>query len=166
MTQFRFDFGLPSATPGNGLLASAATATTNPSPNSLSVISPYNVGFPYPADPQKIVSAWTNQGTKAVFPNAVRGTEFNSPIWIAFNPSGGSAVTYTISYWKFCAAGGFWAKSAILSPGQVTAGQSSYTGPQLDYIQPCGREPWFLQVNSISSGTLAIYVNDYEATTL
>jgi hypothetical protein len=41
----------------------------------------------------------------------------------------------------------------------VNNGSFSYTGEVIDYIENPGNDPIFLQINSISSGTLSIYFN-------
>ena len=82
---------------------------------------------------------------------------FNAPVALSMVPSAGAGATFTLTLWK-------WDGASWVKPG-INASRT-YTGPSLDYIENPGRNPWFIQINSLSSGTLAIRFNQALATAL
>lgn len=129
-----------------GLVASAATASTNPIPTSLSTPNPYPTN---PRHPQDLSPAWLAQGIKAIAPNDQSDVYFNRQLALAFIPSAGASATYTIIWWKYCFAASTWLQAK-------NSNSVSYTGPQYEYLQFPGTELWYPQVSAISSGTLLI----------
>lgn len=130
-------------------LGSSLSASTNPNPNTLGTIRP----FPTPyTNSTSVSSSWTSQGIKALFPV---GADYNNPmepIKFSVTPSGGDAVTYTLTLWFYDILSGVWAKSA-------NSNTVSYTGSIVDYIDNPGRDPMFIQISDLSSGTLIINVD-------
>ena len=135
----------------SSLLGTGLTVLTNPNPNTLSVVPPYPDYIAVGNPPYCPSSAWTNQGSYAVFPCLVKTGDKNR-IVLDFVPSGGVGVSYTIITWFFNPVAQVWvtpANSAIMT----------YTGPVRDYIDNPGGDAIFLQIDSLSAGSLAIYLS-------
>jgi hypothetical protein len=137
-----------------GLLGSGLTVSTNPDPNTLATTNPYGAS---PAHTQLVSAAWTSQNRRAFFPDPLRDYLYNSPIALSFVPSGGNATTYSVTLWKW--DGTTWVKPAN-TPTQ------SYAGAILTYIENPGRNPWFMQINTLSTGTLTVRFDQAAATAL
>ncbi len=131
-----------SATLGTGL-----NTTNRPDPNTLGTKNPYPATF---INPLKVSSAWATQGKKALFPLGILDGRGQMPVKLHFIPSDGAAVTYTITMWMYNRLSNTWAKPA-------NNASLSYTGETIDYIIDPGNDPIYLQVSSLSSGTLSIY---------
>jgi len=130
-------------------LGTGLSATSNPDPSTLSTLSPYPTPF---VDSTSVSTAWSTQAKKALFPIGADYNQPTTPIKFHVIPSNGEAVTYTITLWFFNRVTGTWAKAA-------NSGSCSYTGCVVDYIENPGRDPMYLQLSDISSGTLSIYVD-------
>jgi hypothetical protein len=135
-----------------GLLGTGLTTTNAPAPTTLTTVSPYDAQPPHT---HAVSSAWTAQNRKALFP-ANTGL-LNLPIGLSLIPSGGGSVTYTLTLWKW--DGVQWVKAANVPT-------RSYTGACMDYVENPGRNPWFIQVNAISAGTLTVRFNQMTAIAL
>lgn len=138
-----------------GLLGSGLTATSNPLPTALSTQNPFPVT---PLNTHDVSAAWTSQNRPGLFPDSQRDYLFNQPIPLVLIPSAGSAATFTITLWKWDGTSA-WVKPAV-NPSR------SYTGPSLDYIENPGLNPWFIQINTVSSGSLTIRFNQAYAAAL
>lgn len=133
-----------------GILATVGDATTNQAPASLSTPNPYPT--PY-VDIRSISAAWTSQGTKALFPRDSHNEDGQVPLLVAYKPSAGAAVTYTVTVWVFDNLANSWFKWKANNP-------TSYTGLQSDLIYYPQNMPTYFQLSSISSGTIAIYFDN------
>lgn len=139
------------------LLGSSLTATTNPDPNSLSTKDPTAATIALsnsPASPAWIAQVST--ACKAIFPRKLASV-YNVNDWpgdnairIGFVPSGGAAITYTATLWYWNETATAWFKA----PGTETA---NFTGSDSWAIDNPGDAPWFIQLSSISAGTISIY---------
>lgn len=131
-----------------GTLGTGLNATSNPDPNGLGTINPYPTPYTHS---DEVSSAWTTQAKKALFPFGVSsGGGGQKDLKFHVVPSGGSSITYTLTIWFYNKVSNTWAKPA-------TGASQSYTGPIVDYIETPGNDPIFLQISSLSSGTLSIY---------
>jgi hypothetical protein len=140
-----------------GTLGTALTSTTNPDPNTLGTKNPYPTVF---INPMTVSTAWTTQGSKALFPQGkVVSHAQASAIKLHFVPSGGAAVTYTATIWFYNRLSNSWAKPYI-------AASNSYAGEVVDYIQNPGNDPIYIQLSNISTGTVSIYYDTTTATAL
>lgn len=127
-------------------LGTALDATSNPDPNSLGTKAPYLS----PSVSTTPSAAWTAQGKKALFPLGIKDGGGLVPLKMHFVPSGGAAVTFSVTVWMYDSVSGTWAKPK----NNATV---SYTGENIDYIDNPGYDAIFLQLSSISAGTLSIY---------
>lgn len=137
-------------------LGTALTVSTNPDPNTLTTKSPYVAAATRGPQPFSVSGAWTAQAQPALLPIGIRDGSGDKPIKVHFVPSSGAAVTYTIKIWMYNPVSNSWA-----SP--KTNGSISYTGEVIDYILNTGYDAIFLQLTTISAGTLSIY---YDASTV
>ncbi len=131
-----------SATLGTGL-----TSVSNPNPTTLSTPNPYPTPF---VNSTTVSTAWSTQAKKALFP---LGADYNlpdTPIKVHFVPSGGSTVSYTLTLWFFNRLTNTWAPAS-------NSGSATYQGEAVDYIDNPGRDPIFLQIANLSSGSLSVY---------
>lgn len=131
-----------------GVLVSAGTATTNPSPNSLVTVNP----FPSPFVNRSTVStAWTTQAQPALFPaNAQKSVNEAAPnVKLSFVTSVTNAA-YTVTMWIYNRTANVW-----IQPKDNAS--FTLTGNQALPISDPGEDPIFLQLSSISSGTVSIY---------
>jgi hypothetical protein len=135
-----------------GVLGAALTPTTNPMPSALATQSPYDGASNHT---HATSAGWATQNRRGLFPTLAGGGQM--PIGLSLIPSGGATTTYTLTLWKW--DGSTWVKAAGTST-------RSYVGPCLEYIENPGKNPWFIQINSISSGTLTIRFNTVAATAL
>lgn len=126
-------------------VASVATTTTNPDPNTLTTSNPYDTDGEISGD-------WTSQGVKLIHPNMVRDGSGDRPIVLAFNPSSGSA-TFTIKVWYYVGEFDEWLQYENNTPSQ------SFTGKSLAYVDNHQQLPFFIEVDALSAGTLAIAVD-------
>lgn len=134
----------------SGILVSAGTATTNPAPSTLSPVSPYPT--PY-INRSTVDAAWTAQAKPALFPlNSLNGNG-QVKIPVAFVASAGAAVTYTVNIWVYCKLSATWIQPKDNASFAVT-------GSVFTYIDTPGEQAIFLQLSSISSGTVAIYFDN------
>lgn len=131
-------------------LASAATATTNPVPTSLSPATPYPTPFTGYLD---VSSAWTSAGVKAFFPNGAKNNAGQKPLPIWFIPSAGTAVTYDVTIWFYDKDAGKWITPA-------NNGTKSLTGQVLDFVENVPNMPMYLQFANISSGNILVKVDE------
>ena len=141
----------------SGLLRTAATASTNPDPNTLSTKNPFS--SPY-VDRYTASSAWKLQAatnsTAIVSRDPNAGFNYTAPTF-AFIPSAGSATTYTVTFWTYIPLATTWVK---------LQGQNfSLTGHcnvllQNNAYPMQGHGPVFIQLSSISSGTIDIYYDN------
>lgn len=134
------------------LLGSALNTSTNPDPNSLGTKRPYtasNARNWTPPLSRAVDAGWVTQSAKALFPMG-RDSSQTVKIKVHFVPSNGAAVTYTIKYWTYNPTSNTWSQP-------YTGGSVSYTGEQIDYIDNPGNDAIFLQISTISAGTLSIY---------
>lgn len=143
----------------SGLLKSAATATTNPDPNSLTTPNPYPTPYVHS---RSVSSGWTTQAAtncKALFHRG--GSDGNGlrPLQIAFTPSGGGAVTYTVTPWYFNKLSGKWHKPDDNAAMNLT-GYAAIRLENLDQV------PVFLQLSSISAGNIDIHFDNGTAEAL
>lgn len=127
-------------------LVAAGDATTNPIPSSLSPVDPFgsNNGLFTPQ------ATWTAQGKPALV--LIQPEEAFNPYakcQFDFNPSGGAAVTYTVTLWRFNRITDTWYKP-------VDSPSLNMTGPQTTYLYNPGEQPWFPQLSNISAGTIRI----------
>ena|SRR3982751_6685812 len=139
----------------NAVLGTGLTIVTNADPNTLTTVAPYaysgsNKLYTAPS------AAWTSQNRPALFPNAVWNGEGDKRIYLDFIPSAGSGVTYTVTAWFFNPSSGAWVKP-------YNSPTMDYTGNVRDYIDKPGVDAIFLQIVSISSGTLSIYFSPENA---
>jgi hypothetical protein len=134
----------------NDTLGTGLDATSNPDPNGLTTKAPYSLADSRKNMPFTQSAAWTTQAKKALFPIGVRSGEGDKRIYLQFVPSGGAAVTYTVTMWQYNPVSNTWAK-----PKNTPS--ISYTGEQRDYIDNPGDDAIFLQLSSISAGTISIY---------
>ena len=130
-------------------LASAASVTMNPNPNSLGTISPFPGTY---IDGQSVSAAWTTQTSKGIFPLPVKEETAQVPLQLHFIPSAGTSATYAITLWRFDRLSGTWSKVA-------NNATNNYQGDCFDKIAAVGTDPMFLQLTSISGGTLQIDIN-------
>lgn len=142
-------------------LKSNATATTNPDPSTLGTPNPYDGLTPTEDEDRFIVaSAWTTQSStncKALISVNTRDySADHADIELAFEPSGGAAVTYTLTVWQWSTLGACWVKP-------YDNPSLSFTGNQKTTIERPGVAPWFIQVNTISAGSLGIYFSSKSA---
>lgn len=130
-------------------LVAAGDATTNPIPSSLSPVDPFgtNDGLYTPQ------ATWTAQAKPALVlkqPEQAFGLYFSQPrCQLDFNPSGGAAVTYTVTLWRFNRVTDTWYKP-------VDSPSIGMTGPQTTYLYNPGEQPWFVQLSGISAGTIQV----------
>lgn len=139
------------------LLGSGLNATTNPDPNTLTTVNPLPTGVTlYQGTPN---IAWTSQTKKClILPPQGLVDSFSERCWLRFVPSGGSAVTYTITLWRFALGGTI---STTSRWDQAFSGSSNdYTGFIDDYIEGFDGTPLYPQITSLSSGTLSIYYDN------
>jgi hypothetical protein len=130
----------------DGLLGSGLTPLTNPDPNSLSIISPYPISY---VNPMTASSAWVSQGKPALFLSPQSGETWDRLLNLGFVPSGGASVSYTIRLWAFSRALGQWLPFS-------TNGTQTLVGAAFNALANPGVDPIFVQIVSISSGTLSI----------
>lgn len=123
-----------------------ATPGSQVAPNSLIVSNPYS-GVSGAIVPHVTGTPWRNSGQKMMIANNTSSTRLP----LQFVPSV-LAATYTIAMWSYNATAGVWVLPA-------NYGSISYTGIQSDFIDQPGDDPIYLQLVSISSGTLSIYHN-------
>lgn len=136
----------------DGLLKSAATATTNPDPNSLTTKDPYGA-FTNRYAPQ---ADWTTQAAtncKALVCRGASNRGGTVPLSLAFVPANGAAVTYTVTIWEFNKLAGVWMKPQANSSFSLTGYQS------VQFPNP-GEMPYFIQLSSISAGNIGIYFDN------
>lgn len=140
-------------------LATGLDATSAGDPNSLTTKSPYAAqeakGGSTPFKPS---SAWTSQGSKALFPVGSNQGAGHEPIKLHFVPGNGSAVTYTVTVWMYSRAANTWAK-----PKSNAGVTSSCTGETIEYISNPGYDAIWIQLSSISAGTISIYYDPANA---
>jgi hypothetical protein len=126
-----------------GLLGTGLNTSSNPDPNTLATKNPYPSPF---INPMSVSSAWTTQAKKALFPLGID----DSAIKLHFVPSGGASIVYTVVVWVYNKLSNSWTQPAVFA-------SNTYTGEKLDYLENPGNDPIFLQISSISSGTLSVY---------
>lgn len=137
-------------------LGTALTASTNPSPNTLSTVNPY----PSPITSRSTASAaWTTQAKKALVSNGALQGGFEKPIELSFKPSGGDAVTYSVTLWRYNTESQQWHRAT----GTHTFSLTGYSNERI--LSP-SNDPWFIQLASISSGTVSIYYEQDTATAI
>jgi hypothetical protein len=132
-----------------GILVASGNATTNPNPNTLTTVSPFPTPF---TAPQAVSPAWIAQGKKALFPTAMLESVLSAPIPVSFIPSV-STATYTVTLWRFNRVAGVW-----IQPRDNAS--QTITGACYTEISDPGKDPLFLQLSAISSGTVAIYYDN------
>jgi hypothetical protein len=131
----------------SGTLVSSGTASTNPAPNTLTTSNPYPTTY---VDTTTMATAWTTQAKKALIPLALSDGQGQLPIPVLFVPSAGSGAVYTVNLWLYSRLAGTWVQPKD-NPSFTLTG-AAYT-----YIDRPGDEPLFLQLSSISSGTVTVY---------
>lgn len=131
-------------------LKAAATAITNPAPSTLTTSNP----FPAPYVDQKTAStAWATQASTNSNALTHRGGLDGrgvKALGLAFNPSGGASVTYTVTIWAY-----FNTINAWVNP--VDYGVYNLKGPQSILIENVYPVPYFVQLSNISSGNVDIW---------
>lgn len=138
------------------LFKAAADATSNPNPATGLTVAPISIS----STSVTPTAAWTAAGYKALFTDGggCNGSnQFGAPIFLSFFPSAGDAVTYTVTIWRYIRVKDEWVKVA-------GSDSNNYTGYKSDYISQPGRDPLFIQLSSISSGTIDIYYDRSFAT--
>jgi hypothetical protein len=135
----------------SGTLIAAGTATTNPAPNGLGTPAPatFAHGVYTPS------AAWLTQSatySPALFPNDIRDGSGTKHIELEFVPSVAGA-TYTATIWQ-------WNRLASTWVQPKDNASFSLTGSASTYLEDPGLDPWFIQLSSISSGTVAIYFDN------
>lgn len=141
----------------SGLLRTAATATTNPDPNSLGTKNPFS--SPY-VDRYTASSTWKTQASSNATalvsrdPNA--GINYTAPTF-AFVPSNGSAVTYTATFWTYVALANTWVK--LQGQSYALTGNANAILQNSAYPMQ-GHAPIFVQLSGISAGTVDIYYDN------
>lgn len=133
------------------LVGSGLTATTNPNPNTLSVVNPLPSGvYVYQGTKN---TAWTGSKCLILPPE---GTPYPNParVWLRFVPSGGSGVAYTVTAWRL----GFEGANPVWSL-LASNGSNTYTGEVDDYYDNFDSTPVFFQLSNIASGTISIYAD-------
>jgi len=143
--------------PLTGTLGTGLDATSNPDPNSLGTKAPYSAATakstPPPITPS---AAWTTQAKPALFPIGAKDGSGDVQIKVHFIPSNGAAVTYTVTIWMYNAVSNTWSKPK-------NNASVNYTGDTIDYIDMPGADAIFLQLSSISAGTISIYYDESNA---
>lgn len=126
-------------------LVAAATAATNPAPNTLSPVSPYATSTDnrFTAQP-----TWTALSKPAIVPRYNDNADSQKGR-LDFNPSNGAAVTYTITVWVLDRVTGTW-----YTPQDNAS--ATFTGPISAWLYNLGVDPWFIQVSNVSAGTVRI----------
>lgn len=134
----------------SGLLGTALTASTNPDPNTLATKTPY----PTPYTNYRTVStAWTTQAAKAIFPRQARNGQGLVPIPVQLVPSTGGA-TFTATIWQYSKLSNTWFK-------HQSNPSVNYTGETGNLIVDVYTDaPIFIQLSSISAGTVSIYFDN------
>lgn len=136
-----------------GLYGTTRDASTNGDPNSLSTKRPYTSAQARTYSDQLaqyVSTAWTDQANPALFPIGTRNGTGDVPIKLHVIPSGGAAVTWTLTTWMYNATSNSWAKPII------NATQSG-TGEGIFYLDNAGYDAIYLQISALSAGTLTIY---------
>lgn len=130
-------------------------ATTNPDPNTLTTKNP---GETAGTKKLAVSSAWATQDNKAIFPLLTKdkGGE-DRRVTLAFIPSAGEAVTYTVNIW-FHVGNNRWIQATENTPSADLTGSSIVYVENPDY-------PIFVQLSNISSGTINIEVDAATAQT-
>ena len=133
-------------------LASGMTVAAYKDPNTLTpanpLIDPYNPTLPS--------AAWALQGIKALFPNALVLPYGADEIVLDFITSATNAI-FTVKAWNWDRVNLIWTPPASNSTSTFT-GNNSYS------IARPGIDPWYLQLVSISAGTLTTNYNGQVAT--
>lgn len=139
----------------SGLLGLALNATTNPDPNSLTTKSPYPK--PY-VNSTTISAAWSSQGAKAIFPRQAADEQGLIAIPVLFVPSTAEA-TFTAVIWQYDKSSNTWFKHS-------TNSSTNYTGETGNTILNIyTNQPIFIQLTTISAGTIDIYFDNGIAST-
>ena len=134
----------------SGIYGTGITILTNPNPNTLTTRNPYPT--PY-LDYRTVSTAWTSQGIKAFFAKSTNGLPAkNTSLNVHLVPSV-SGATFSVTLWVFNKLTGTWAQVKS-SP------TTNYTGETVDTISNLIDVPYYLQLNSISSGTMSIYFDN------
>ncbi len=141
------------------LLGSALDATSNSDPNSLSTKRPYSAATAKGGStPFKPDAAWVTQANKALFPVGTNALDSTNTIKLHFIPSGGAAITYTVTVWMYNAVSNTWAK-----PRNNAGVTSSCTGETIEYLTNPGYDAIYIQLSTISAGTISIYYDPANA---
>jgi hypothetical protein len=126
-------------------LVAAGSATTNPAPSTLSPVSPYANAS---ADRKSPQSSWTTQAKPALI-SRNSGVELTGNAnRIDFNPSTAGA-TYTVTFWVFNRLTATW----YAAQGNASG---TYTGAVSLSLINASNDAWFIQLSSISAGTVQI----------
>lgn len=141
----------------NELLGSAKTSTTNPDPNTLSTKNPMTNTSQVGTDinGSNVASAWVTQSStycKALFPKRTKDGAGEIPIRVHFVPSSAGA-TFTVTVWIYNPKSNSWGKP-------YNNNTFNFTGDTMHTISTPGANPIFLQLSSISAGTISIYFDD------
>lgn len=141
--------------PISQLLGSGLNDTSNPDPNGLTTKNPYPATY---INPKTVSAAWIAQAKKALFPNGLLNGAGLIPIPVQFVPSTAGA-TFTATMWQYSRLSNTWFKHQNNS-------SVSYTGETGNLITNLYDTPLFIQLSSISAGTIAIYFDNSLAVAL
>ena len=136
------------------LLEAGASVASRPDPNTLGVSDPY--GTPTPLRFNDVSTAWTGQGVTAAFPDlSAQQLETETPkSWFALDPSVPGA-TVELRVWFYHKESGRWYTPFSSSSATYGGGTEDY----VDYVEDVPLAPMYLEVVSISAGTVDIYVD-------
>ncbi|MCA9790001.1 MAG: hypothetical protein R2857_14375 [Vampirovibrionales bacterium] len=137
-------------------LGTGLTVATNPDPNTLTTTAPYTLSQARSAAPFLPTTAWKTQGNTALFPLGAKDGSGDISIKLHFLPSAGAATTYTINVWMYNPVSDTWAQPK-------NNGSIAYTGAAIDTISAPGHDALFLEINTLSAGTLSIYFDPSNA---
>jgi hypothetical protein len=109
-------------------------------------------------------AVWTTLTTAGTYSKAIRprnsfNSSVNTPILLNFIPSAGLAATYTATVWAY---NDTHARRALTNPWStpITSGTFNFTGNQLVELANDGSLLWYVQLSSISSGSVAVYFDN------
>lgn len=131
------------------LLGSALDATSNPDPNTLTTKNPYPATY---VNRRTVSAAWTTQAKKGLFPTELVNGVGAISIPVQFVPSLAGA-TFTATVWQYSKLSNTWFKHQS-NPAV------NYTGETGNLIANLYDTPLFIQLSSISSGTISIYFDN------
>jgi hypothetical protein len=129
-------------------LVAAATAATNPNPNSLGVVDIYgtNNGLYTPQ------ATWASQAQPALVLNQpLNGLLLPPSCQLDFYPLMGQAVTFRVGLWRFNRVTKTWSQPDVNNTPNI-----DMTGFTTTRLNDPGSAPWFIQLLNISAGAVQI----------